>query len=253
MTLSIESWNERYQQQARWTKPLRDYLYNKIGIKQTKRILEVGCGTGVILEELSHISSNPLFGVDINPAVITFAHNSSIESNFSIGDAFYLPFHSNTFDISLCHFLLLWIQNPAKAIIEMTRVLLPGGCFLALAEPDYGGRIDFPFELSQIGNWQIKSLMEQGANPYIGRELRSLLVMAGLSEIEVGILGGQWDTNLSENEIELEWKVIKSDLSTNNEFIKSAAYLQELDQIANKNHHRILFVPTFYAMGKKRI
>ena len=34
MTLSLEQWHERYQEQAKWTKNVRDYLYNRIDLKR---------------------------------------------------------------------------------------------------------------------------------------------------------------------------------------------------------------------------
>jgi ubiquinone/menaquinone biosynthesis C-methylase UbiE len=251
MTLSTQQWHDRYQQQARWTKSLRDYIYKHIGFHQTQRILDVGCGTGVILGEFSQISTCHTFGVDINPITIRFAHSASPNSILSIGDGLCLPFRSESFDISQCHFLLLWVTNPLHVLIEMVRVLRPGGYLLALAEPDYGGRIDYPSELAKIGYWQIESLKEQGANPYIGREVRSLFSKVGLMDIEVGVLGAQWGEKQTKNETDLEWEVIKSDLYQNKEFLQSAAELETLDLSSRKNLQRILFVPTFYAMGIK--
>jgi ubiquinone/menaquinone biosynthesis C-methylase UbiE len=251
MNLSTQKWHERYHQQARWTKSLRDYVYKRIGFHQAKLILDVGCGTGVILGELSQISTCTTFGVDIDPAVIRFAHSISPKSLLSIGNGFNLPFRAESFDVSQCHFLLLWVTNPRQVLIEMVRVLRPGGYLLVLAEPDYGGRIDYPTELAKLGSWQIEALKLQGANPYIGREIRSLFSNAGLLDIEVGVLGGQWGEKHSKKEAELEWEVIKSDLYQNKEFLESAARLETLDLSARKNLQRILFVPTFYAIGIK--
>jgi cyclopropane fatty-acyl-phospholipid synthase-like methyltransferase len=42
-------WHARYLQQARWTRPLREYLYGKAGVDSARRVLEVGCGTGALL------------------------------------------------------------------------------------------------------------------------------------------------------------------------------------------------------------
>jgi beta-lactamase superfamily II metal-dependent hydrolase len=102
-----------------------------------------------------------------------------------------------------------------------------------------------------LGSWH-EALKEQGANPYMGRELQSLFSVAGLSEIEVGVLGGQWTSKQTEKDSDLEWEVIQADLGQKTEFLKSAAKLQALDQTSRKNQQRILFVPTFYAIGLKR-
>ena len=132
---------------------------------------------------------------------------------------------------------------------EMARVTRPNGYVLALAEPDYGGRIDFPSELSQLGIWQTQALREQGANPFMGREVRSIFSRAGLVNIDVGVLGGQWGENISDQDLELEWEVIQSDLRQNNDFILQADRLKDLELTSRKILQRILFVPTFYAIG----
>jgi ubiquinone/menaquinone biosynthesis C-methylase UbiE len=250
--MSTYRWHQRFQQQARWTKSIRKYIYDKIGIQHARRVLDVGCGTGILLDELNQISSFSPYGTDINHSSISFAHRFVPDSILSQSDAFNLPYRTGSFDISLCHFLLLWVKNPVKVMEEMSRVVQPGGYVLALAEPDYGGRIDFPVELAQIGDWQIESLKDQGANPFIGRELRSLFYIAGLTNVEVGALGGQWSEEQTQEDIELEWEVIISDLIGKNEFMQSANEFKELDLSSRKNYRRILYVPTFYALGIKK-
>jgi ubiquinone/menaquinone biosynthesis C-methylase UbiE len=253
MTLSTHQWHQRYQQQAQWTESLRKYLYDRTGIYHATRILDVGCGTGVILDELSFISTCSAYGVDLNRASISMAQGLTPRSMLTIGDALRLPYRSGSFEITLCHFLLLWVMNPLQSLTEMVRVVIPGGFVIALAEPDYGGRIDFPSELAQVGKWQIDALREQGANPFIGRELRSLFAAAGLQNIEIGILGGQWREDESEADIELEWQVIKSDLYEKKEFLQVAEELKATDLYSRKNHLRIEYVPTFYAVGEVKI
>ena len=80
---------------------------------------------------------------------------------------------------------------------------------LALAEPDYGGRVDYPDTLARLGGLQTEAIRKQGADPETGRKLGWMFAQAGLSEIEVGVLGGQWRAELSENEWELEWQVLR--------------------------------------------
>jgi SAM-dependent methyltransferase len=250
MTLSPDFWHQRYQQQAVWTENLRKYLYDRVGIQNTKKILDVGCGTGVLGAELCHITRATIYGLDISQNSLLLGMRNVPHSINTNGDAHNQPFNTGSFDISLCHFLLLWVTNPLQVIIEMARITREGGYVMAIAEPDYGGRIDFPTELSQVGHWQIESLRIQGANPIIGRELLSLFSQAGLENIEVGILGGQWGQEMDKNDFTLEWEVIRSDLIKNNMSDINVSELKALDLSAREKHQRILFVPTFYAIGK---
>jgi hypothetical protein len=132
------------------------------------------------------------------------------------------------------------------------RVTKPGGAVLALAEPDYGGRIDFPPELAQIGQWQKTALQIQGADPEIGRKLAGIFSNLGLSRVETGVLGGQWTAPPSQEDWESEWSVIQADLQqTTRTPVNYESYqtLKRIDKSAWLKGERVLYVPTFYAWG----
>jgi SAM-dependent methyltransferase len=249
MTLSSSRWHQRYLQQARWTQNLRKYIYDQVVIQRANKILDIGVGTGVLENELNRYSPSHVFGLDIDSSALRIAQEYAPKSVYTVGDCINLPFQTRVFDVTLCHFLLLWVKDALNAVEEMARVTRPNGYVLALAEPDYGGRIDFPSELSQLGIWQTEALKEQGANPFMGREVRSIFSRAGLVNIDVGVLGGQWGENISDQDLELEWEVIQSDLRQNNDFILQADRLKDLELTSRKILQRILFVPTFYAIG----
>lgn len=247
------NWHKRFVQQANWTRELREYLYTHAKLNQAQRVLEVGCGTGVLLEELQ--KRVPLvFGLDIDHKRISLTTRKKNGNNLTCADAIFLPYSGNTFNITLCHFLLLWVNDPSQVVNEMTRVTYPGGTVLALAEPDYGGRIDYPEELIALGKWQSRSLKYQGADPLIGRKLAKIFQHAGLKNIKTGVLGGQWTTGqISRDEWELEWRVFCEDLESipKKEQKPSISKLKDIAWQARQNGERILYVPTFWASGKK--
>jgi ubiquinone/menaquinone biosynthesis C-methylase UbiE len=248
MSLSISQWHARYLQQALWTKDIRGYLFSKVGIQPTTRLLDIGCGTGILEKELASYPTSLSFALDIDYHRISYAKAYAPKSHYTLGDAACLPFTDDSIDLSFCHYLLLWIHDVHRTLSEMFRVTRSDGYILALAEPDYGGRLDYPEELAQIGTWQIEGLRKQGANPNIGRELRSLFSKAGLLNVEVGVLGGQWTNNSVDSGNQLEWDIIQSDLSSNTP-LSTIDRLKKLDQSSRETGQRILFVPTFYAIG----
>jgi ubiquinone/menaquinone biosynthesis C-methylase UbiE len=210
-------------------------------------ILEVGAGTGVISNELASQVGSTCFGVDILPEVADFASCNSLNAQFLAGDGHFLPFPDGSMDISLCHFLFLWVDSAPAVLQEMRRVTRPGGAILALAEPDYGGRLDYPESLSHVGNQQLKSLLLQGANPTFGRQLRTLFSNAGLENVFSGVLGGEWGS-FDEDEFSSEWETLSFDLreSLGEEELNE---LRTRDLAARAAGERILYVPTFYALG----
>jgi SAM-dependent methyltransferase len=212
--------------------------------------LEVGCGTGVINEELKRWEFRQ-FGLDINIHHLKLAVQHTASTHFTQADAHQIPFEDNCFDAVLCHFLLMWVFEPKQVIAEMARVARSGGSVLVLAEPDYGGRIDYPPELEILGKWQTKALQIQGADPFMGRKLAGLLNGAYLKAIEVGVLGGQWEGPPDWDAWELEWQVFQSDMMVAVDHFSSGTLkdLKIFEKDMYLNGERILFVPTFYAWG----
>jgi SAM-dependent methyltransferase len=250
--LTPVDWHARFCQQAGWTRHLRQHLFERAGLPSAHRVLEVGCGTGAILADgpAPNRAGEPVwFGVDINPDFLALAMRNSPASCLALAEALALPFPSASFDLTFCHFLLLWLPDPLQALVEMARLTRPGGAVLALAEPDYGGRIDFPPHLQPLGRWQAQALLRQGADPHLGRKLASLCAAAGLSAVESGVLGAQWSAAPDASSQAGEWRLLRADLEG---MVDPGTLdrLQALDSAAWQSHQRVLFVPTFYAWGK---
>lgn len=248
--LTTHDWHQRFSQQAGWTKDLRNYLLGRANLSDRSKILDVGCGTGAINKELDAVNIIQ-FGLDINLDHLKYAAKVTNKTHLSQGDAHLLPFDAGTFDLVFCHFLLLWVQSPQEVLGEMARVTKSGGKVIAFAEPDYGGRIDYPEKLAIIGEWQIRSLRHQGANPLMGRQLSGLFNRIGLEGVETGVMGGQWSGLPDWDSIGAEWQVIESDLSIRSILYSATALLElkQLEREAYENKERLLFVPTFYAFG----
>jgi SAM-dependent methyltransferase len=249
-SLTTQQWHDWFSHQAGWTRATRHSLYGEASLHRAAALLEVGSGTGVIASELSHLTPAAVVGLDIDSSYLAFARKSCPEVRHVQADAHALPFSAGSFDLVISHYLLLWLADPGRALAEMARVVRPGGFVLACAEPDYGGRIDHPPELVRLGHLQTEALRRQGADPLIGRRLGELFTAAGLVAT-VGVLRGRW--TLSEEPgvgFEEEWKMLGHDLASSvppGELRR----LRTLDGQALAQGRRVLFVPTFYAIGAR--
>lgn len=248
-TLSPQEWHDRFIHQAGWTAQIRAYLYQRAGLASARRVLDIGCGTGVLLPELAGPTTT-VFGIDLDRSRLSLAHGHAPDANLAQADAFHLPFPPASIDICLCHFLLLWLVRPERAVVEMARLIRPGGAVLLLAEPDYGGRIDYPATLQPLGRLQAESLRRQGADPETGRRLGEFLATAGLVEIETGVLGGLWSGPPDLSDLLSEWKVLEADLKGLLP-AKELSRLKTLDGQARQSSARTLFVPTFFGKGRR--
>ena len=240
------NWHARYTQQANWTRELRDYLFQRTGMEAAGRTLEVGCGTGAIL---SGIRTPSLHGLDLQPASLREARVQAPAASLTCGDALCLPYAHERFDITFCHFLLLWVTDPLKALDEMKRITKPGGHVLALAEPDYSARVDEPAELAVLGHWQAESLRRQGADPSIGGRVADLFYQAGIELVETGAIKSQGNEAPTSADWELEWAVLENDLAG---FVslEEVRRWKGLDAQARAQGKRSLHIPTYFAWGR---
>jgi SAM-dependent methyltransferase len=243
-------WHHRYQQQARWTSDLRFYLYQEANIKEGDKVLDLGCGTGVLNDEIEARGAH-FYGLDINYPSLLYASGETKSQRLIQGDGQFIPCDNNGFDLTICHFVLLWLKYPELCLKEMVRVTKPGGKIMALAEPDYGGRIDYPEKLTILGRLQTESLVNQGANPFIGRRLAGIFNQAGLRSVQTGVLGGQWSATPDWESWEIEWRVLETDLFWDKSSFKKKSFskMKEIDRSAYETGERLLYVPTFYAWG----
>lgn len=225
------------------------YFFDLVEADHISRVLDIGCGTGALLPDLEALSPGSITGADLNIEHLRLAQSQSPGADLLGADVHQLPFRENSFDVVLCHYFLMWVGDPNHALREMARVTRPGGTVVAFAEPDYGGRIDHPEIFSPIREYQISALLDSGADPLLGRKLRSLFQEEGFSEIEGGVYQGNWSGLSSPEEIESEWQVLAADL----EKYLSPKELEELqiqERISRQDGTRLVYVPTFYMWGK---
>jgi ubiquinone/menaquinone biosynthesis C-methylase UbiE len=244
--IAIADWHRQFLRQARWTQATRSHLYRRANLLRATQVLDVGCGTGVVTAELAQRTQGSAIGIDVDPQMIAFARQQGGKARYEEGDAGALPFPTASFDIAACHFTLMWIADPQAAVREMARVVRPGGTVLVCAEPDYGGRLDWP--ALPIRRWQVEGLRRQGADACIGRRLRQILSGAEL-EAEVGVIPSQWAPRALEAEFEAEWSWLRRDVG---DAIELEVFEQAMAEAkaAIQEGTRFVYVPIFYALGR---
>lgn len=205
------------------------------------RILEVGSGTGAILREINSINQKAIIvGLDLNKHVL----KPISEMNTILGVGELLPFPTECFDITLCHYFLMWVENPNIVLKEMLRVTRKGGWIACLAEPDYGGRLDHP--ASNL--WKELLLASCSASdPFVGRKLRTLFANLGLDS-HVSLQSSIPATSFLE-------KIYDSDIRNLERFLpkERESDLKKLQSIlaSTNTDNMFSFMPVFYALARK--
>lgn len=93
------------------------------------RILDVGCGTGVLLERLERSGAGTfLVGIDSVPGMLAVArYRLRGGALLATGWAESLPFRDETFDTLISCNVFHYVEQPTMALQEAARVLVPGG------------------------------------------------------------------------------------------------------------------------------
>jgi SAM-dependent methyltransferase len=153
-------------------------------------VLDVGCGQGTITlglaERVAHV-----IGVDPSEGELAdvrrYASEHQIENvEFRVGSVYGLDFPFGTFDACLCHSMIETLSRPLDGLIEIQRILKPGGV-LGVACVEYGGLILAGPNVEVLRRfyavrervWQL----ENAADPFRGRQLRGLLEGAGFNSV----------------------------------------------------------------------
>jgi SAM-dependent methyltransferase len=94
------------------------------------RILDAGCGTGGLLDVLSQWPDAEVTGIDFAGEALSFCRQRG-HRRLAGSDLTVLPFRSDSFDVVTALDVLEHIQNDARALEEIFRVLRPGGILVA--------------------------------------------------------------------------------------------------------------------------
>jgi ubiquinone/menaquinone biosynthesis C-methylase UbiE len=113
------------------------WLFARMGLRSGERVLEVGCGTGILWREnAARIPAGAsLTLTDLSRGMLATAR-ARLEGlvplpRFGLADAQSLPFPDASFDFALANHMLYHVPDRSRALAELARVLAPGGRLVA--------------------------------------------------------------------------------------------------------------------------
>jgi ubiquinone/menaquinone biosynthesis C-methylase UbiE len=151
-----------------------------LGERAHGRVLEVAIGTG---RNLPHYPIGAtVTGIELSPAMLAIARQRAADlgrdADLQEGDAEHLSAGDASFDTVVCALSLCSIPDPASAISEMKRVLVPGGRLLLL---DHIGSTWPPIYAAQ---WLLERITVRAIGEHFTRRQLPLVRAAGFQVVE---------------------------------------------------------------------
>ncbi|WIM12509.1 methyltransferase domain-containing protein [Enhydrobacter sp.] len=102
-----------------------------LGILPGERVLDLGCGTGLLAEHIADIvgPQGKVVGIDPLPLRIELARSKRRDNlSFEVGDAYHLDMLADSsLDVVIMNAVFHWFPEKTRPLLECARVLRPGG------------------------------------------------------------------------------------------------------------------------------
>lgn len=132
---ATQTWDaERYQRHADFVAVLGQPALQLLSPKPGERILDLGCGDGVLTERLQAAGCT-VVGVDQSPEMVAAARARGLDARVMDGQA--LRFEAE-FDAVFSNAALHWMTRPEAVVQGVRRALRPGGRFVG----EFGGHMN---------------------------------------------------------------------------------------------------------------
>jgi ubiquinone/menaquinone biosynthesis C-methylase UbiE len=130
-------WGSRFEEVAR-------HLRERIALPRSSSVLDIGSGTGIVLEALRSKAPDDarLVGCEKSAGMIRVARRRVPRGRYVEASALALPFGESTFEVVTASFVLSHLPDCEAGLAEVHRVLKPGGVFAMSswsADPDPHG------------------------------------------------------------------------------------------------------------------
>ena len=113
---------------------VREAALEAIAEARPRRVLEVGCGTGIVAARLAAGLGAEVTGIDTSERMVELTRARGVDAR--VADVQELPFADGTFDVVAALWMLYHVPDLERGLGEIARVLRPGGRLVAVTLSD---------------------------------------------------------------------------------------------------------------------
>lgn len=168
-------------------------LYQQLGVRDGMSLLDCGCGSGYLLKKLQEVFPGMrCTGIEIEEPLIALAKKTMTGNGCQIlqQQITALRFPDHSYDFVISRLVLEHLPDPLAALKEVLRVLKVG-CRAVFLDNDFDLHErtwpDSP-ALCNLYDAYRRARRADGGNPCIGRQLPSLMKMAGFTGVDLHVL-----------------------------------------------------------------
>ncbi len=153
---------------------------------QPKKILDMGCGGGVLLDRLKCFSGAQRYGIDISEEMIKLSASKFGDINFRAGSVYETGFDTGSFDLIVSRAVFQHLDHPERFLSEAERLLTDNGCFILLL-PINSWMGALP---RKIASSALKKPKEVQGNEYGARDIIKLFASTAMAIEQIDYFGG---------------------------------------------------------------
>lgn len=137
----------------------REFVFAAIAEVAPGIVLEVGCGEGELAERVQNELGAKVVALDQSPRMVELTQARGVDAR--VGDVQELPFADDSFDVAVAAWMLYHVPDLDRGLGELSRVLRPGGRFIAATNA--ADHLQEMFELVGRGGFDFPFRADNGA------------------------------------------------------------------------------------------